>query len=59
MPISNWLSTYNKTDAVSDVIAGITIGLTLMPQSIAYASLANLGPQVWFLEIDLLLGMFY
>jgi hypothetical protein len=27
--------------------AGITVGLTMMPQSIAYASLAGLSPQVW------------
>ncbi|XP_025200768.1 sodium-independent sulfate anion transporter-like isoform X2 [Melanaphis sacchari] len=32
--------------AMGDMIAGITIGLTMIPQSIAYASLANLSPQV-------------
>jgi Sulfate permease and related transporters (MFS superfamily) len=44
--ILNWLPKYGKNDAIGDLIAGITVGLTLMPQSIAYASLATLSPQV-------------
>ena len=44
--ILNWLPQYTKQDAVGDIIAGITVGLTMMPQSIAYASLAGLSPQV-------------
>lgn len=40
--ILQWLPKYNRTDFICDVIAGITIGLTMMPQSIAYASLAEL-----------------
>lgn len=46
VPISSWLPRYRKIDAVSDAIAGITVGLTMMPQSIAYASLAGLSAQV-------------
>ena len=41
-----WLPQYTKTDALSDFIAGITIGLTIVPQSMAYASLARLPPEV-------------
>jgi sodium-independent sulfate anion transporter 11 len=44
--ILNWLPHYNKQDGIGDLIAGITVGLTMMPQSIAYASLAGLSPQV-------------
>jgi len=44
--ILNWLPQYTKQDAVGDITAGITVGLTMMPQSIAYASLAGLSPQV-------------
>uniref|UniRef100_A0A1B6C3Z6 STAS domain-containing protein n=2 Tax=Clastoptera arizonana TaxID=38151 RepID=A0A1B6C3Z6_9HEMI len=45
LPITKWLPLYTGSDAVSDVVAGITVGLTLMPQAIAYAALAGLGPQ--------------
>lgn len=48
LPITRWLPLYTGSDAISDVVAGITVGLTLMPQAIAYAALAGLGPQVRF-----------
>jgi len=32
-----------------DVIAGITVGLTVIPQSLAYAKIAELPPQVDFI----------
>ena len=47
-PIFKWLPKYTKYRAVSDIIAGITIGLTMIPQSIAYATLAGLSPQVCY-----------
>lgn len=43
--ILQWLPKYNQFQAISDVIAGITIGLTMIPQSIAYAALAGLTAQ--------------
>ena len=43
--ILSWISSYNKQMAIGDLIAGITLGLTIIPQSIAYASLANLPSQ--------------
>lgn len=46
IPIIEWLPKYRLMDALSDLVAGITVGLTLMPQAIAYAALAGLGPQV-------------
>lgn len=45
--ILNWLPQYTRQDGIGDVIAGITVGLTMIPQSIAYASLGGLSPQVW------------
>lgn len=45
-PIIEWIKDYDMDKAISDIIAGITVGLTLIPQSIAYASLAGLEPQV-------------
>ncbi|GLV44590.1 Epidermal stripes and patches [Carabus blaptoides fortunei] len=45
MPILQWLPKYDGQTALADFIAGITVGLTLIPQSIAYAALANLSPQ--------------
>lgn len=44
-PICSWIFTYTKEDALCDLIAGITISLTMIPQSIAYAALAGLTPQ--------------
>lgn len=43
--ILEWLPWYTKFDGIADLIAGITVGLTMMPQSMAYAALANLPPQ--------------
>uniref|UniRef100_A0A8D8UTY8 Sodium-independent sulfate anion transporter n=1 Tax=Cacopsylla melanoneura TaxID=428564 RepID=A0A8D8UTY8_9HEMI len=42
VPFINTIRTYTKEDAIADAIAGITVGLTLIPQSLAYASLAGL-----------------
>lgn len=39
--IINWLPKYDRTKAIGDFIAGVTIGLTMIPQSLAYANLAN------------------
>ena len=33
-------------DLQSDIIAGLTVALTVIPQSLAYANIANLPPQV-------------
>ncbi|XP_043790254.1 sodium-independent sulfate anion transporter isoform X3 [Apis laboriosa] len=43
--ILNWLPKYSRLDAVSDFVAGFSLGLTLIPQSIAYAALAGLTAQ--------------
>ncbi|XP_077294159.1 sodium-independent sulfate anion transporter-like [Arctopsyche grandis] len=45
LPITSWAREYDAGTAVSDLVAGITVALTLIPQSIAYASLAGLEPQ--------------
>lgn len=45
-PILNWLPKYSTTDALGDLVAGITVGLTVVPQSLAYASIAGVPPQV-------------
>lgn len=42
----SWLPRYNISYAVSDLLAGITVGLTIIPQAIAYANVAGLPPQV-------------
>ena len=46
LPITNWLPKYDISCAVSDAIAGITVGLTVIPQGIAYAGVAELPAQV-------------
>lgn len=46
LPIVTWLPTYNWSMFTYDIIAGITVGLTTIPQSIAYAAVAGLPLQV-------------
>lgn len=48
IPILQWAPNYTTHKFVSDLIAGITVGLTVMPQGLAYATLAGLEPQVSF-----------
>jgi sodium-independent sulfate anion transporter 11 len=42
LPIFKWLPKYNKQDAVGDLVAGITVGLTVIPQALAYSGIAGL-----------------
>ncbi|XP_050345914.1 sodium-independent sulfate anion transporter-like [Nymphalis io] len=44
-PIFRWSRRYDTRTGFLDLIAGITVALTLIPQSIAYASLAGFEPQ--------------
>ncbi|XP_059051531.1 sodium-independent sulfate anion transporter-like [Achroia grisella] len=46
VPITIWLPNYKLEYLVRDIIAGITVGLTSIPQGIAYALVAGLPPQV-------------
>lgn len=43
--ILSWIRSYDKDAAIGDLIAGITLGLTIIPQAIAYAALAGLPSQ--------------
>lgn len=51
-PIVTWLPTYNWSMFVFDMIAGLTVGLTLIPQSIGYAAVAGLPLQVIVIHIN-------
>ncbi|KDQ59464.1 hypothetical protein JAAARDRAFT_126715 [Jaapia argillacea MUCL 33604] len=44
-PIIGWISRYNLTWAGGDIIAGLTVGMVLVPQSMSYAQIATLPPQ--------------
>ncbi|XP_064550331.1 sodium-independent sulfate anion transporter isoform X2 [Drosophila montana] len=43
--ILTWIRSYDRPQAFADLIAGITLGLTIIPQSIAYAALAGLSSE--------------
>ncbi|XP_063972585.1 sodium-independent sulfate anion transporter-like [Diachasmimorpha longicaudata] len=45
IPILDWLPRYRSDYIVSDLVAGITVGLTVIPQAIAYANVAGIPPQ--------------
>jgi len=41
-PISSWLPKYTFTDAKGDLVAGISVAFTIIPQALALATLAGL-----------------
>lgn len=43
-PILDWLPQYNKKHLSGDLSAGLTVGIMLIPQGMAYAMLAGLPP---------------
>lgn len=45
IPILAWLPNYRKDYIVNDLVAGLTVGLTVIPQAIAYANVAGLPLQ--------------
>ncbi|XP_035721169.1 sodium-independent sulfate anion transporter-like [Vespa mandarinia] len=45
IPILAWLPKYRKEYIASDLVAGVTVGLTVIPQAIAYANVAGLPLQ--------------
>ncbi|WP_289036512.1 sulfate permease [uncultured Roseibium sp.] len=45
-PILTWGRTYDKEAATSDLVAAIIVTIMLIPQSLAYALLAGLPPEV-------------
>lgn len=44
IPILQWISKYNQNLLKQDAVAGITVGIVLIPQGIAYALIAGLPP---------------
>ena len=44
IPILEWLPNYNSSRFKGDLIAGVTVGIILIPQGIAYALIAGLPP---------------
>ena len=44
LPILTWLATYKKAYFLKDLIAGLTVGIVLVPQGMAYAMIAGLPP---------------
>ncbi|EGN96006.1 hypothetical protein SERLA73DRAFT_170446 [Serpula lacrymans var. lacrymans S7.3] len=44
-PIFGWITRYNLGWLTGDLIAGFTVGMVLVPQSMSYAQIATLPPQ--------------
>jgi SulP family sulfate permease len=44
LPFVNRFKAYNRSDFKSDIIGGLTVGVVLIPQGMAYAMLAGLPP---------------
>ncbi|WP_432471843.1 SulP family inorganic anion transporter [Amphritea sp. HPY] len=45
LPLSQWLKHYHRDSFASDLVAGIVVGIMLIPQGMAYAFLAGLPPE--------------
>ena len=45
-PVAGWVKHYNKHSFLSDLIAAVIVAIMLIPQSLAYAMLAGLPPEV-------------
>lgn len=45
LPVLAWLPNYSLQWLRMDVIAGLSVGLTVIPQALAYAEVAGLPPQ--------------
>lgn len=50
LPIIRWLPKYSLNWMLHDIIAGTTIGLLLIPQSLAYAKIATVPGQYGLLS---------
>lgn len=46
LPILGWAPAYTRADAQNDLVAALIVTIMLVPQSLAYAMLAGLPPQV-------------
>lgn len=44
LPVLDWFPRYKKQDLNGDIYAGITVGVMLIPQGMAYAMIAGLPP---------------
>ncbi len=44
LPFLGWLPHYKKGDFTKDLVAGLTVGIVLIPQGMAYAMIAGLPP---------------
>ncbi|MEC3964191.1 solute carrier family 26 protein [Flagellimonas halotolerans] len=44
LPFLSWMATYNKSLLRGDLIAGLTVGIMLVPQGMAYAMIAGMPP---------------
>ena len=46
LPILSWGKTYNQLSLTNDLVAAVIVTIMLIPQSLAYAMLAGLPPQM-------------
>ncbi|KAM0749048.1 putative sulfate permease [Meredithblackwellia eburnea MCA 4105] len=44
-PFTKWILSYNPQWAIGDLIAGLTVGMVVVPQSMSYAKIATLAPE--------------
>jgi MFS superfamily sulfate permease-like transporter len=61
LPILGWLPRYNRSWALGDLLAGLTVGIMVVPQSLAYAKIIGLPLQhgLYSSFVGVLIYMFF
>ena len=50
VPFTYWLPQYSLKDLQGDLVAGLTVGLTIVPQALAYVGIADLPLEVKYFQ---------
>ena len=45
-PAARWLARYSRADLAGDAVAGLVVAIMVVPQGMAYATLAGLPPEI-------------
>ena len=45
-PAAGWLARYSRADLAGDAVAGLVVAIMVVPQGMAYATLAGLPPEI-------------
>jgi hypothetical protein len=59
VPVAQWIGNYSPSWLINDLIAGLTVGVILVPQALAYAKIAGIPLQDGLLASWLPSGLYF